>query len=202
MIELDEFTIPRNDLFRISFWTSLKRLFWYFAYMTTIFIALGIISDNWIFSLAGIPTLWIVIPIVHYITVWKAIPPMKETHNYQKRKLSFDAEKFHMQAEDGSESHILRNHIVRVSRLGGYYCLFFNKVSCCPVPVSAFRSEEDRMRFETEILGDKLKAGSIPWKRIIVFLLVSACLFGSAYTLRQYAVPVEEEREYFENGSE
>jgi len=53
-----------------------------------------------------------------------------------------------------------------------------------PIPFSAFRSEEDRIRFETEILGDKLKTKAIPWKKILVFLLVSAFLIGLALLLR------------------
>ena len=202
MIELNEYTVSRGDCFRIAFWQTLKKCYWIFVYASTIFTAIGIIEDDWIFPLVGILGILIIIPITCYIAVWKVMPSTKDTHYYQKRKLSFDTDKFHVQLEDGSESHILLNHIIRANRFGNYYLLFLDKVQSYPVPILAFRSEEDRMRFETEILGDKLKAGSIPWKRIIVFLLVSACLFGSAYTLRQYAVPVEEEREYFENGSE
>jgi len=55
--------------------------------------------------------------------------------------------------------------------------------SFIPVPISAFHSENDRIRFESEILGDKLKKQTFPWKSLLIFLLVSACLLGAACML-------------------
>jgi hypothetical protein len=109
------------------------------------------------------------------------MPSAKDTTTYQKRKISFDTDKFHIQTDDGSESHILLTHFPKVYRLGNYYCVFLDTASFMPIPVTAFRSEEDRIRFETEIFGDKFKTNSFSWKPLLIFLLVSACLIGSAY---------------------
>jgi len=125
----------------------------------------------------------IVYSILYYSLCRKALPLANETHLFQKRKVSFADDKFHIQCEDGSESHVLLSHVIKADRLGEYYRLFLNRLNFSPILVSAFRSEEDRLRFETEILGDKLKANTIPWKAILIFLVVSACLLGSVYVM-------------------
>ena len=182
MIELNEYTVSRGDLFRITFWQTLKTCSWLFAYSAVVLI--GMTFDDWIVCLIGTLTLAVALPLSVYASVWYYLPSPKDIVHYQKRKLSFDAGKFHTQTEDGSESHILLSHIIRAYRLGDYYCLFFNKTYWYPIPTSAFRSEEDRIRFETEILGDKLKAGVFSWKYLIAFPLISACLFGLAYAFQ------------------
>jgi len=99
---------------------------------------------------------------------------------YQKRNISFEVDKFRVQAEDGSEACILLKHMLQANRSGDYYRLFlWNRMVYLLIPVSAFRSEEDRIRFETEILGNKMKKESshaILWKRIGVFFCMLACV--------------------------
>ena len=38
----------------------------------------------------------------------------------------------------------------------------------------------------SEILGDKLKMQAIPWKKTLIFLLVSTLLLGMAFVLRPH----------------
>jgi len=183
MIELDEFSMSRNDYYRLIFRHSLKKLCWVYAYVAVILTALMIPFGNWGFLLIVLMGTLIVYSILFFIQCRNTLPSVKETHLFQKRKISFGDDKFHIQCEDGSESHVLLNHVIKADRMGDYYRLFLNKLNFCPILVSAFRSEEDRIRFETEILGVKLKANAVPWKAIFIFLLISACLLGSMYVM-------------------
>jgi len=192
MIELDEYSIPRNDFFQLTFRYLLKRVIGVLACGAVVFSAMSIFYGYWFPLYAGFPVTLIVVTIICYFQCWNCVPSAKEPHLYQKRKLTFDAGKFHIQLEDGSESSILLSHIVVADRMGDYYRLFLSKVVFYPIPVSAFRSEEDRTRFEKEILGDKLKTQTFPWRATLIFLLVSACLLGSAWMLRHpYSAPPE-----------
>jgi len=199
MIELDDYSIPRNDFFKLTFWHLLKRLIWLIAFTPIVFAALAIFDGYWFPLYAGLPVTLIVVAVICYIQSWNYVPSAKEPHHYQKRKLTFDSDKFHVLLEDGSESSVLLSHIVVADRMGDYYRLFMSKVVFYPVPISAFRSEEDRIRFETEILGDKLKTKAFPWKATLIFLLVSACLLGTASMLRHpQSAPPESEGQYNE----
>ena len=179
MIELDEFSISRDEYFRLVFRPRLKIYYWICACFAVVFLAMTIAFDDWKFPVVGFLTGVVAGLITVYIKCRYYLPP---ANYHQKRKLSFDADKFHAQIEDGSESHILLHHIIRADRFGGYYRLFLNRINYYPIPISAFRSEEDRRRFEAEILGDKLKTKTVPWKAILIFVLLSACLLGLAYT--------------------
>jgi len=199
MIELDEYSIPRNDYFQLTFRHLLKRIIWVLAYGAVVFAVMSIFYGCWFPLYAGFPVTLIVVTIICYIQSWNYVPSAKEPHHYQKRKLTFDAGKFHVQLEDGSESHVLLSHVVMADRMGDYYRLFLSKIVFYPVHVSAFRSEEDRTRFEKEILGDKLKTQTFPWKATLIFLLISACLLGSASMLRHpHSAPPESEVFYDE----
>jgi hypothetical protein len=185
MIELDEFAMTRNDYFRLIFRHTLKIVCWGYAYVAVILIALMIPSGNWYFLFVSLVVTLIVYSILLFILCRYLLPSAKETHFYQKRKISFDVDKFHIQCEDGSESHILLSHVVRADIAGNFYRLYLNKRNYSAILVSAFKSEEDRLRFETEILGDKLKTQAVPWKAILIFLVVSACLLGAAFAMSQ-----------------
>ena len=88
-----------------------------------------------------------------------------------------------------------------MDRLGNYYRLFMNKISFVPIPISAFRSEEDRKRFE-ELFHDKMPSKTALLKQVVIFLLVSVLLLGSAYAVRIPTAPSEDNVRYFENREE
>jgi hypothetical protein len=183
MIELDEFEFPRREHIKLFLRQLLKSYCKALAYVAVFAVALAIFSEVWFFPVFFSLVFVFTCLIMGCVRFFQRIPSAKDTHLYQKRKISFDADQFHLQAEDGSESHILLTHFPKVYRLGNYYCVYLDADSYMPIPVTAFRSEEDRIRFETEIFGDKFKTKSISWKRILVFLVVSACLVGLAYSL-------------------
>jgi hypothetical protein len=185
MIELDEFEFPRRELIKLFF----RQLLWSyckaFAYVAVFAVALAIFSNVW-FAPVIVSTVvfFFACLITGSVRYFQYVPSAKETQFFQKRKISIDADKLHIQTEDGSEAHALLTHYPKVNRLGNYYCVYVNAASYMPIPVTAFRSEEDRIRFETEIFGDVFKGNSIFWKPILIFLLVSVCLIGSAYSIR------------------
>ena len=183
MIELDEFELPRKEYLKLIFWNGYKAYCWTFVYVVVILTALSIVTADWFFLAIFVTVFVITVSIIHYFRYWRFSPSEQDSHLYQKRNISFDAEKFHIHAEDSSESHILLSHVPRVDRLGNYYRLFVNKISFVPIPLSAFRCEEDRKRFE-ELFHDKMPSPKALQKQIVIFLLFSAFLLGLAWGWR------------------
>ena len=184
MIELNEFEIPRNKYrMLILFWQPLKQFCWLFAFLVVIGAAYAIFTGVWFlfFFMLLCGLFGGLIGLV--MGGQQRIPPSPHLY-YQKRKIIFDMDKFHIQTEDGSEIRILLNSIIKVDCYGSFYCLFLDKFYYIPVAISAFRSAEDRKRFETDILGKKLKTRKMLWIQIIIFLLFSACLLGLAFEFR------------------
>ena len=183
MIELNEFELPRKDYLKLIFWNGFPQNFRAFAYLVVFLTALSIVADDWFYLTVFVSVFLIVFSIVHCFRYWSYSPSVKDSHFYQKRNISFDAEKFHIHTEDGSESHILLSHVPRMDRLGNYYRLFVNRISFVPIPISAFRCEEDRKRFE-ELFHDKMPSPKALRNQIIIFFLVSALLLGGAFGWR------------------
>jgi hypothetical protein len=188
MIELNEFDYPRREYVKMIRPYLLRGCYWGLAYIAFVLSAWLLDFDGGLFMFLFL----FVCPFSLYISYtylngWFFAASAKDTHFYQKRTMSFDADKFHVQEEDGSESHISLNQILRADCYGNYYRLFLNNYCMLPVPVSAFRSDEDRMRFETEILGDKLKKG-LSWAYgvicIVSFTVSILISVGILYVLR------------------
>ena len=179
MIELDEFEISRKEWLKLIFWHGYKTYCWTFVYVVVILTAVSIVTGDW-FSLAFFVTVFVItVSIIHYFRYWRYSPSEQDSHLYQKQYVSFDTDKYHIRLEDGSESHILLSHIPRVDRLGNYYRLFMTITAFSPIPISAFRCEEDRKQFEV-LFHDKMPSKADLQERIVVFLLFSALLLGSA----------------------
>jgi len=185
MIELNEFDISYKEYQKLVFRQTL--LFCVFPYIA-LWLFMTIMSN--LPSVASLGLLIFLLGIaylVYRMTGHQYGVSPKNTWLYQKRKISFDADKVHFHAEDGLEAHIPLSHILKIDRSGGYYRLFFlNRFTAyILIPVSAFHSEEDRMRFETEILM-KISPRATLWKKIGITLLILVCLgyVGWALMLR------------------
>ena len=174
MVELDEFEISRREYLKLHFLKTPDILLFVFAVTYILFCV--IVGMHWILLFFVL----IICYATYRLQCYQFALSPKNTFLYQKRKISFDADKFHVQIEDGSEAHVLLSHILRADRSGRYYRLFFpNRFTFHIIPDSAFRNEEDRVRFETEILGNKMKKEStcaVLWKRIGVFIFLLACV--------------------------
>ena len=191
MIELDEFEISKKEYLKLIYRPVNETYYWDIPCSLLLFIAFAIVFDNWFIpALFCLPLCVLALLAALYNNRWfyylvTKDTSIKETHFYPKPKISFDAEKIHVQHEDGSEDHHLLSHVRRVGRFGNYYCLFLNKGSCGPIPVPffAFRSEEDQKQFE-EVVCDKVPSFMPLWKKIVIFLLISMFLLGGAFGWR------------------
>ena len=189
MIELDEFECPAKDYFRVVFWTQFTPLLWAWAYLTVLACAAAIvfgISDNWVYAVLFSVFLGWLFVIPSYLTGRYCAYSKENNVLFQKRKMTFGDGTYHIVCEDGSEGHGPLSHFYKTEILCGYYLLYMSNLTCYPVPFSAFRCEEERTLFETEILAGKLKAKTIPWKGILIFFIISACLFALANASRPH----------------
>jgi len=198
MIELDEFEFPAKDYFRIVCWQRTVRSLWVWAYLTVFFYTFyGIIGNDVLFPTVVSVCFMMFLLATAYFTGRSHAYSKTNCAILQKRRMSFGDGKYHIACTDGTEGQGPLDHIHMAYILCGYYCLFVNSMNYYAVPLTAFRSEEDRMRFETEILSDKLKKGLLPWKRIVVFLIVSALMIGLTCLLRnpEYIETLKNERQ-------
>ncbi len=186
MIELDEFEYPATDYFRYLLWYYMKVSFWLLAYAAVGIFPVNLywtlVDGEWdafvlvfYFSLVASTLLFLLLCALH-------ISRSKENrHVWKRRKITFDDQMMNVVCEDGSESHSLWNHIIKARIIGKYFILFLSQQVFYPIPLSAFRSDEDRKKFETEILGPKLLKNRFPWLWLVVFVLVAAAAFGMSY---------------------
>jgi hypothetical protein len=159
--------------------------------LTVISCAAAIIFDEWIAASIFSVLLALIFLIAAYCT-GRYCAYSKENHVlFQKRKMTFGNDMYHIICEDESEGHGPLSHFYKTELFCDYYLLYMSNMTCYPIPVSAFRDEEERTRFETEILGDKLKTKVIPWKGILLFLWLSACLLGTAFMLSPHVCCVQ-----------
>ena len=181
MIELDELECPAKDIFRVVFWAHFMNFLWNWAYLTVVLCAAAIIFDDWI--IFGILSVLVAVAflLTAYCTGRHYAYSKENAVHFQKRKMTFENDKYHIVCEDGTETHGPLSHFHKADIFCGYYRLFLGNMAFYPIPVSAFRSEKERLRFETEILGDKLKKKVVLWKEILHFLLLSALLLGLAF---------------------
>ena len=192
-IETKEFEFPAKDYFRLALRHQIKATFWIFAYLIMVIFASAIMSNELAWGVFIVLTFLIVIPIVSYLKI-RFLAYSKDNRNvFKKRKWTFDAKEFHVTSESGAESHgPLDDLVFRATVSCGYYCLFAAKMQFYPLPFTAFESEEDRLYFEKEILADKFQKAKFPWKKFLIFLVISTILLGGGYLSR----PSQDSRSY------
>ena len=179
MIELDEFEFPAKDYFWMTFWSVLSWLLYIFAFLTVFLFSWALVSNNWMLPIIISALLFGISPFFAYLSAYWSVDCILTL----KRKMTFENGFYHIVLEDGSEGKGPLSHFAKASMSRGYYLLYMSNMYVYPIPFTAFRSEEDRVRFETEILGDKLKKETISWKSTFLFLLLSAGLLALAYLL-------------------
>ena len=176
-IETKEFEFPAKDYFRLALRRQIQATSWLYAYsiLGLIFFSLAEHDSNR--GVFIVLTLLIVIPIVSYLKIWFLVYSKDNRNVFKKRKWVFDANEFHLSGESGVESRGPLNDLVfRATVSCDCYCLFISKLQFCPIPFTAFESEEDRLYFEKEILADKLQEAKFPWIKFLIFFVISALL--------------------------
>jgi len=187
MIELDEFELPPKEYFQLVFWDTLTYSLRFCAYMSVFLFFLAIIFAHWtVWAVTFIISL--LLPVFCLIFSYSAgkdwTYSLPTDHAFPKKKITFENGMYHVVCKNGSESKGPLSNFYEADVRRGYYRLFMDKVYYMVIPATAFRSEDDRVRFEIEILGDKLKKQTIPWDTILSFLKLIAILFVLACVVR------------------
>jgi hypothetical protein len=98
-----------------------------FVYGLVVCVSFAVLTGELLFPLVILPLAGLIGGLIgSYVSLYTVPLSTQDTHVYQRRKMSFDTDKIHVQSEDGSEVHITWNHIMKVKRLGNYYCLYLN----------------------------------------------------------------------------
>lgn len=179
MIELNEFAFPAKDCFRLMLQQRAARAFLVISVLTAYYA--GFTRDV---MTCLIFTTVVSVGVGIFVCMQSCLLVFTKENKalFQKRKIIFDHEMTNITMEDGCESKTPINHIIRADRTKEYYRLYMNRMSYCAVPLTAFRSEEDRKRFETEILGSKFKTRTSA-KFWFTYLLLCGLAAGLGYGL-------------------
>ena len=194
MIELKEYDLPVEDYYRLISRPARNCFFWGLAYGCSVIGSFGALTGDWDVWACGVIIFLVFSAIIYffwagYIRRMAFSPENKAA--LQKRKFTFGDGTYHILCEDGSESRGPLSHFVRAEIVGDDYLLYLGKFHFYPISRSAFLSEEDRARFETEILGGKMGKPNYG-KKLAIFLVVMAILFGTGFALRGYVSRGEE----------
>lgn len=179
MIELDEFSLPLEYYFWGLVQRYAKIFLWELAYFA---VFIGIL---WLRARIGavVALFWFAIfaSVLFAVTAVRTLLSfynIKSAKLVQKRKFTFDDKMLHTLCEDGSNSNLGWEHIVKATKTDKCYQLYWNHINYVPVLISAFRSEDDKIRFEKEFLGKKLRKYDFPYVATISFLLYTAVVCG------------------------
>ena len=180
MIETKEFDIPSKFLFGLMFRQLMVIFGWISMYSSVVLFALGIIDgDLQYYMLLVVAMAGFFLTFAGFYA--RTLAFAKENHPItQRRTMKFGDGKYFIDCEDGTQVQAPLTRFHRAKMLCGCYLLYVNQKGYFLVPKTAFRTEEDRKRFETEILGDKLQVASLPWKKVGGLLLFSAIVIGYA----------------------
>jgi hypothetical protein len=182
-IELNPFEISSGDFFRLIFWLHAKTYCWTFVYASIILSGLAIATKIWIASLVGISTIAVIFTLIVVLNM-RYLAFSKETFLIrQKRTIFLDEKNCHIVCEDGSDANIPTTYFISIDVTDKYYRIYLSSNGFLPILKTAFRSEEDRIAFETEFFGMKLQKTMITWKKIVVFLIIGATLLGVGWCI-------------------
>jgi hypothetical protein len=182
MIELNEFEFPAKDFLRMCRRQQGIKFFLVWAYASVFMYSLAIAEEDWITSSCFSAVMALFLFLVSYFVSRYYAFSKKNLAMFQKRTWSFDEQKYYVITEDGSEGSGPLSTFISADVWNDYYRLYVGTFACFPILKSAFRSEEDRRRFETEILAPILRKKS--WKRYVIFVIISALLLGTGFALR------------------
>ncbi|MDR1140413.1 MAG: hypothetical protein LBL62_01885 [Planctomycetaceae bacterium] len=177
-IELNPFEISSKDFFRQIFWLHAKVYCWVFAYASIFLCGLAIATKIWIASLIGISILAVIFTSAVMLSVGYLAFSKKAFSLRQKRTIFLDEKNCHIVCEDGLDTNIPTTYFSSIIVAEKYYRIYLSSNTFVPILKTAFRSEEDRISFETEIPGVKLQKTTITLKKIIIFLIIEAILLG------------------------
>lgn len=193
MIELKEYSFPADDYFHLMLRSVLKLYMWVFAYAGAFLGFLWLPLGEVVIFIVSMILIGITLFLVAYVGVWWSVDSKENAAVLQKRKMTFDAGMCHYVCEDGTEVKLPLAQIFRVDVLQDYYLLYIMKFGYIPVPRDAFASEDDRPRFEAEVVrGKTRKSGFV--KHVAIYLVITAMLAAAGFAMHH--APYSEEAEF------
>ncbi len=185
MIETLEFDVPQKILFRMMFWRLIRYFTWSILYGGIVLLAIGLgHDDSWLQSIGA--TIFLLVPLAVFFGVLAYFHARKYAYSkkppfiWQKRTMKFGEGSYFLDCEDGTKGQGPLANIIRVDIADGFYRLHLGSGGHFLVQQSTFQSEEDRKRFETEIIGAKMRVRQWPWKHIAFFIVFSVLVIGLA----------------------
>ena len=175
MIELNEFSFPAEDYFRLALRRALGRFGWIFAYVCSITGFTMLPAGNAGTWAVMMISFGILILLSAYVAGRRYVYAKENAAIYQKRKMTFDAGMGHYVCEDGTEAKFPLTQVSRVMMWRDYYLLYVTKNNFVPVLRGAFASEDDRRRFEAEVVRGKMKKSGFV-KYVVIYLVITAAL--------------------------
>jgi hypothetical protein len=87
------------------------------------------------------------------LTTWRFVNSKSNRIYYLNRYYVMDYDKVSSFVEDGSTNVIMIGNFIKAETSGEYYLLYLSKVQSIFIPMSVFKTPEDRQWFETHVIG-------------------------------------------------
>lgn len=182
MLELNEFAFPSRDYYRLTLRRTATRFAWFFLYGCSAAGCLGLMGGDMFILLLWVIGAGVIFSLATFLIAWRFVYAKENATIFQKRNVTFDSGFCHYMLEDGTESRFPLNTISFIEAWDDYYLLYLTKHTYMPVLRAAFRSDDDRQRFEAEVVAGKAKQPNVA-KDIVIYLLITATLLAAGYWL-------------------
>ncbi len=151
MIITEKIKLTTKELFNILIKSYLKKRWWLLAWIWVMIIILLLRESNDNFGYFVVAALIILQAIILY-QYWGYANSKEYVQLLLERQYEIDSEKIVGIAADGTITPYEMQQFISVMKTSKYYLLYTTRTDYIYLPVSSFKSAEDKECFETEII--------------------------------------------------
>lgn len=154
-ITTEEFALTKDEYF-VLLVKELFRWRWPLMIGLSSIAAYALLFTNHTVAGIGCAACAILYPLYILWHAWRFASCDDNRNVYTWRQYRFEDEFFHAEMEDGSDSRMRYEYVIRVGVTKQYYPLYLSKSQFICVPFRVFKSAEDHAAFETLLRNHNL----------------------------------------------
>ncbi len=148
MIVTEKIRISNKDMFSILISNYLKKRWWLFAWIWIMILILLVRENNDKFDYFIVVAL-VAIQLLIVFQYWG----IANAKDIQVKTYEIDSDKIVGTTIDGTKISIENGLFIKVVKTSKYYLLYTTKIEFIYLPISSFKSSEDREWFENEVIA-------------------------------------------------
>ena len=152
MIETSRFSLTKKDFFQLLLHRYLKKRWWLLLWIIVLAILVNIMEDDFDSFTLFITVFAVIYPLLLF---WKLSQYTNSKDNklfYLERYAHISTEEIVVFLDDDTSSTMKLGHFIKTERIKNYHLLFLAKDNFIFIPEVAFKTNQDKIWFENEIL--------------------------------------------------